>query len=69
MWCQDGVFNDDRFARLTADLEPDLDTVMVEGAFVKARRHGARAPKDDVLTTPDESRAAAAIGVSRGDLA
>ena len=69
MWCQDGVFNDDRFARLTADLEPDLDTVMVEGAFVKARRHGARAPKDDALTTPDESRAAAAIGVSRGDLA
>ena len=45
VWCQDGVFNDDRFARLTADLEPDLDTVMVEGAFVKARRHGAGAPK------------------------
>ena len=69
MWCQDGVFNDDRFARLTADLEPDLDTVMVEGVFVKVRRHGAGAPKDDALTTPDESRAAAAIGVSRGDLA
>ena len=44
-WCQDGVCDDGWFARLTADLEPDLDTVMVDGTFVKVHQHGTGAPK------------------------
>ena len=56
------------FARLAADLELDLDTVMVDGTLVKVHQHGAGAPKADALTTPDASRAAEAIGVSREGL-
>ena len=67
-WCQDGVFDDGWFARLTADLELDLDTVMVDGTFVKVHQHGTGAPKGDAGTTPDDSRAVQAVGVSRGGL-
>ena len=66
--CRQGVCDDGWFARLTADLEPDLDTVMVDGTFVKVHQHGTGAPKGDAGTTPDDSRAAQAIGVSRGGL-
>ena len=45
--CQEGVCDDGWFARLTADLEPDLDTVMVDGTFVKVHQHGTSAPKGD----------------------
>ena len=62
------MFSDDRFARLAADLGLDLDTVMVDGTFVKVHQHGTGAPKSDVLTTPAESRAAQTIGASRGGL-
>ena len=65
-WRQDGVFSDDCFTRLAADLE--LDTVMVNGTLVKVHQHGAGAPTADALTTPAESRAAQAIGASRGGL-
>lgn len=65
-WRQDGVFSDDCFTRLAADLE--LDTVMVDGTLVKVHQHGAGAPTADALTTPAESRAAQAIGASRGGL-
>ena len=41
-WCQDSVCDDDRFARLTADREPDLGTVVVDGTLVKVRRHPKR---------------------------
>ena len=61
--CDDGWF-----ARLTADLEPDLDTVMVDGTFVKVPQHGMGVPKADAGTTPDDSWSAPAIGVSRGGL-
>ena len=67
-WCQQGVFDDGWFARLAADLELDLDTVMVDGTFVKVPQHGTGAPKGDARTTLDDSRAAQAIGVSRGGL-
>ena len=62
------MFSDDWFARLAADLELDLDTMMVDGTLVKVHQHGAGASKADALTTHDASRAAEAIGVSRGDL-
>ena len=42
--CQDGVFSGSRFEGLTADLEPDWDTVMV-GTFVKVHQHSTGAPK------------------------
>lgn len=67
-WRQDGVFNDDWFARLTADLDLALDTVIVDGTLIKVHQHGTGAPKADALTTPDDSRAAEAIGASRGGL-
>ena len=57
-----------RFARLTADLALDLDTVMVDGTLVKVHQHGTGAPKADAVLTPDASRAAEAIGVSREGL-
>ena len=44
-WCQDGVFDDDWFAQLSADLELDMDTVIVDSTFVKVHLHGAGAPK------------------------
>ena len=66
--CQEGVCDDGWFARLTADLELDLDTVMVDGTFVKVHQHGTGAPKGDAGTTPDDSRAVQAVGVSRGGL-
>ena len=56
------------FARLTADLELDLDTVMVAGTFVKVHQHGTGAPKGDAGTTRDDNRAVQAVGVSRGGL-
>ena len=67
-WRRDGVFSDDCFARLAADLELDLDTVMVDATLVKVHQYGAGAPKADALTTPAETRAAQAIGASRGGL-
>ena len=66
--CQEGGCGDGGFARLTADLEPDLDTVMVAGTLVKVPQHGTGAPQAGAHTTPDDSRAAQAIGVSRGGL-
>ena len=33
--CQDGVFSGGRFERLTADREPDWDTVMVDGTNLR----------------------------------
>ena len=60
--------SDDRFARLAADLGLDLDTVMVDGTFVKVHQHGTGNPKADALTTPAETRATQAIGASRGGL-
>ena len=59
------MFNDDWFAQLSADLELELETVMVDGTFVKVHQHGTGVPKADALMTRDESRVAEAIGVSR----
>ena len=60
--CQDGVFSGGRFEGLTANLEPEWDTVMVAGTFVKVHQHGAGASKADARTTLDGRRAALAIG-------
>ena len=43
--CQEGGFDDGWFARLTTDLEPDLETVTVDGILVKVPQHGTGAPK------------------------
>lgn len=67
-WRQDGVCGADWFARLTAALDLNLNTVMVDGALVKVHKRGAGTPKTDALTTPADSRAAEAIGASRGGL-
>ena len=45
------------FEGLTADLEPEWDTVMVAGTFVKVHQHGTGAPKADARTTLDGRRA------------
>ena len=44
-----GVFDDDWFAQLSADLEPELETVMVDGTLVKVHQHGTGTPKADAV--------------------
>ena len=48
-WCQKGIFEDDWFAQLSADLELELETVLVDGTFVKVHQHGTGAPKADAV--------------------
>lgn len=62
-WCERGVF-----LRLLMSLARDLDfrALLVDGTFFKLHQHGAGARKNG--RTPEESRAAQAIGVSRGGL-
>ena len=62
-WCERGVF-----LRMFMALAKDLDfrLLSVDGTFFKAHQHATGARKNG--RTPEESRVAQAIGVSRGGL-
>lgn len=62
-WAQRGVF---LMMFLSLAKERDLKTVMVDGTFIKVHQHGAGAPRGGF--TPEESKVAQAIGLTKGGL-